>query len=347
MKKLVMILLLTFSMTMPVNAADLTAPTAPDQVQDLIPQETESFSDGLLYVLKSAFQALNPEISAGCGICLSVIAAAVLTSLLSSFQGVSKSMAELVGSVMTACLLLGSANALIGDASSTVVELSEYGKLLLPVMTAALAAEGGVTGSAAIYTGTAVFDAVLCSVIRNVLLPLIYVFLALATAHSALGEQILKKIRDFIKWLSGWVLKTVLYVFTGYITITGVISGATDQAALKAAKLAISGMVPVVGGIMSDASEAVLVSAGMVKNAAGVYGLIVIIAVAMGPFLRIGVQYLLLKMTAAICEMFSSKRISALVSDFSSAMGLLLAMTGAVCLLLMISVVCFMKGVNL
>ena len=97
---------------------------------------------------------------------------------------------------------------------------------------------------------------------------------------------------------------------------------------------------------MSDASEAVLVSAGMVKSAAGVYGLIAIAAIAIGPFLRIGVQYLLLKLTAAVCAVFSGKRISGLVADFSSAMGLLLAMTGAVCLLIMISVVCFMKGVS-
>ena len=346
MRKLILVVMLIFGLSMPVHAADFTAPAAPNQVQDLMPPETESFADGLLYVFRSAMRRLQPEITTGCGICLSVIAAVVLISLLSSFSGTAKTMGELAGTVIVACLLIGTANTLIGDAASTVTELSEYGKLLLPVMTAALASQGGVTGSAAIYAGTAVFDAVLCTVISNILLPLIYVFLALSTAHGALGEETLKKLRDFIKWLSGWVLKTVLYVFTGYITITGVVSGTADQATLKAAKLAISGMVPVVGGIMSDASEAVLVSAGMVKSAAGVYGLIAISAIAIGPFLRIGVQYLLLKLTAAVCATFSGKRISGLVEDFSSAMGLLLAMTGAVCLLIMISVVCFMKGVS-
>ena len=139
----------------------------------------------------------------------------------------------------------------------------------------------------------------------------------------------------------------MMYIFTGYITITGVVSGSADQAALKAAKLTISGAVPVVGGILSDASEAVLVSAGVVKNAVGVYGLLAIAAIAMGPFLRIGVQYLLLKMTAAVCGVFGNKRTTELVGDFASAMGLLLAMTGAVCLILLISMVCFMKGVGI
>jgi stage III sporulation protein AE len=175
---------------------------------------------------------------------------------------------------------------------------------------------------------------------------MVYVFLVLVIANSALGEDLLKKLRDFLKWLVSWFLKTILYVFTGYIAVTGVVSGTTDQAALKATKLTISGVVPVVGGILSDASEAVLVSAGLVKSAVGVYGMIAIAAIAITPFLQIAVQYLLLKLTAAVCGIFGNKRSSELIGDFSAAMGLLLAMTGTVCLLLLISTVCFMKGMG-
>lgn len=346
MKKLIMIILMIGYMTVPVNAAELTAPSAPSQVQDLMPADTQSFGEGLLYVLKSALQTLQPEITAGCGICLSVIACLMLTSLLRSLPGMTKNMSELVGTVAIACLMLASANTLIKDAAATVTELSEYGKLLLPVMATAMAAQGGVTSSASIYTATAFLDALLCSVISKLLVPLIYIFLAVAVANAAISEEVLKRIRDFVKWLVSWSMKTALYVFTGYITVTGVISGTADQTALKATKLTISGMVPVVGGILSDASEAVLVSAGVVKSAVGVYGLLAIVAIVIGPFLRIGVQYLLLKMTAAVCAMFADKRSAGLVGDFSSALGLLLAMTGAVSLILLISVVCFMKGVG-
>jgi stage III sporulation protein AE len=333
-------------MVVPAQALDLTAPPAPKDAQELMSADTNSFGEDLWYIIKSALASLQPQITQGCGVCLSVIAAVMLTSLLGSFPGKGKRITELAATIAVACLLLGSANTLIHAAADTVTELSEYGKLLLPVMTAALAAQGGVTGSAAIYTGTAIFDAVLCTLISSVLVPLIYIFLVLAAANSALGEDLLKKLRDFLKWLASWCLKTILYVFTGYISITGVVSGATDQAALKATKLTISGVVPVVGGILSDASEAVLVSAGVVKNAVGVYGLLAIVAIAIGPFLRISLQYLLLKLTAAVCGVFSNKRITELIGDFAAAMGLLLAMTGTVCLLLLISIVCFLKGMD-
>ena len=105
-------------------------------------------------------------------------------------------------------------------------------------------------------------------------------------------------------------------------------------------------MVPVVGGILADASESVLVGAGVMKNVAGVYGLLAILAVCIGPFLKIGVQYLLLKLTAAVCSVFDVKQCGKLVQDFSGVMGFLLGMTGSVCLLMLISIVCFLKGVG-
>ena len=101
-----------------------------------------------------------------------------------------------------------------------------------------------------------------------------------------------------------------------------------------------------VGGSLSDASEAVILGAGVMKNAAGIYGLLVVIAIWITPFLQLGVQYLLLKLTAALCSVFGVKEASGLIDDFSTAMGLLLAMTGAVSFLMLISTICFMKGMG-
>ena len=156
----------------------------------------------------------------------------------------------------------------------------------------------------------------------------------------------MKKMAELIKWVLSWGIKLVLYGFTGYVSITGVITGTADQTALKAAKLTFGGMVPVVGGILSDASETILVSAAVVKNAVGVYGMLVLLAIMIGPFIKIGVQYLLIKLTGALSALFSEKATIGLLESFSEAMGLLLAMTGTVCLLLMISTMCFLRGMG-
>lgn len=330
----------------PTYAAELTAPTVPKSGAEIMPEETSSFGDAIWELVGNAVSLIRPDIQEAATVCFGLIGIVLLISLLQSFPGKTSMISDLVGVVTIGFLLLQRTNALVNLGIQTITEISNYGKLLLPVMTAAMAAQGGITGSTALYAGTALFDSVLSSLIVKLLSPMVYLFLTLAAANSAVGEDILKQFRDFIKWLMTWCLKIILYVFTGYMGITGVISGTTDAAALKAAKLTISGVVPVVGGILSDASEAVLVSAGVVKNSVGIYGLLAVIAVCIGPFMKIGLHYLMLKATAALCSVFGSKRMTEFIGSFSTAMGLLLAMTGSVCLLLLISTVCFLKGVS-
>jgi stage III sporulation protein AE len=149
-----------------------------------------------------------------------------------------------------------------------------------------------------------------------------------------------------MKGLMTWTLKILLYVFVGYISISGIISGTADQTAVKATKLTLSGMIPVVGGILSDASETILVSAGLIKNALGVYGFLSIVAITITPFLLIGINYLSLKLITAFAGIFVSKTISKLLDDFTGALGMVLGMTGSVCLIQLISIVCFLKGMG-
>lgn len=346
MRRFLLCLVIMLLLIQPVFALDIEAPQAPESAQEYLPPERESFTEDLWHILKKALDSIRPSISEASGICLSMTAVVLLVSLAETCSDNVRSVVDLVGTLAMGGLLIQPVNALIHLGVNTVAELTEYGKLLLPVMTAALAAQGGISSSGALYAGTAFFGAVLSSLITNIAVPLVYVFLCLSVANGAIGEKVLKGLRDFAKWAVTWTLKIVLYVFTGYMAVTGVISGTTDASALKATKLAISGAVPVVGSILSDASEAILVSAGTMKNAAGIYGVLTIIAICIGPFLRIGAQYLLMKITSAVCSVFGTKRSTDLLQDFSNGMGLILAMTGTVCLLQLISTVCFMKGVG-
>lgn len=346
MKILLVLFLLTGHLILPVSASEINAPEVPHSGAELIPADTDSFDNGLKEILYNAIAKLRPDVKEAAKVSLSVIAAVMMVSILQTFSGSIRNTADLAGSALISYLLLMNTNTLIQLGANTVSEITDYGKLFLPVMTSALAAQGNVTRSAALYTGSAAFITVLSSMISKLLLPMVYLFLALAIASVAVGEELLKKFRDLFKSAISWCLKTVLTVFTTYLSITGIVSGTTDAAALKAAKVTISSVVPVVGGILSDASEAVLVSTSLAKNAAGIYGILAVLAIFLEPFLQISMHYMLLKLTSSVCAIFGSKAITDLINDFACAMGLLLAMTGSVCLLLLISTVCFMKGVG-
>ncbi len=337
-------MLLLFSL--PVHGMDFTAPPAPEAVAEALPEEADSFSEGLWNVIVFALKEWSPSLHGAMSICLRTAAIILLCSVLQEFApSVSARSMELAATVAVALSLLEPSTALIRLGVEAVSQLSEYGKLLLPVMTGALAAQGGITSSTALYTGTALFDALLSSCISKLMIPMIYLYVTLSIANAAIHEDILAQIKSLIKWAMTWILKIILYLFTGYMAITGVVSGSADAAAIKAAKITISGAVPVIGGILSDASEAVLVSAGMLRSAAGVYGVLTILALFAKPFVQLGVQYLLLKGLSAVCSAFSSNGAAKLVGEFSSIMGILLAMVSTQSVLLLISTVCFMKGV--
>lgn len=343
----VMLLLLGMAYLSPrAMALELEAPQVPQSGAEHMPRETQSFAAGLWELVQNVVMVLRPELREAARTSLALVSAVLLVGLMGAFSGGVGRVGELAGAAGIAWTLLRGANSMITLGIETVRELSAYGKLLCPVMTAALAAQGGAAASAALYAGTAAFDAVLSSLIANVLSPLVYLFLALSVGNSALGEETLKQMRDLVRRFISWSLKILLTVFTTYMSITGVVSGATDAAALKATKVTISSVVPVVGGILSDASEAVLVSVAVAKNAAGIYGILAVLAIFLEPFAKIAIQYLTLKATAALCAVFGGKAMAGLIEDFSSAMGLLLAMTGSACLLVLISTVCFLKGVG-
>lgn len=346
MKYLILFVCILLLLPISTDALEITAPTVPQQGEVVMPENTESFGNALLELLQNVLLRIRPDLKEACRVGVTVFAAILLVSVLNSFTGSVKKITTISGACMIGTVLILNTRSMVGLASETIFELSSYGKLLFPVMTAAMAAQGGVTASAALYAGTAAFDMLLSSLIVKLLVPMVYLFLALAIGNSATGEALLKRIQDIIKSLASWGLKTLLTVYTTYMSITGVVSGTTDAAALKAAKVTISSFVPVVGGILSDASESILVSAAVMKNAAGIYGILAILALFLEPFLRIAVQYLMLKLTAALCTAIGPKELTGLVEEFGTGMGLLLAMTGSVCLLLLISVICFLKGVG-
>ena len=346
MKKLLIVIFTLCFLTVPVSAIEYTAPVAPDAAQPYMPENQENFSQGLWYIIKTAISKIKPELANASGVCFRIIAVVLMMGILNCFSQYAYNSIRLTGAVVIGILLLEPVNSFIQMGAHTVMEVSDYGKLLLPVMTASLAAQGGITTSASLYTGTVLFNAILSTVISKIIVPGLYIYLCICVANSAIEQDLLKKTRDFIKWLLTWCIKIVLYVFTGYISITGVISGAVDVSKLKAAKLTISGVVPVVGSILSDATETILVSAGVLKSTAGVYGIFAIIAVCISPFLQIGVQYILLKLSGAVCNMFGFKPAVGLIGDFTTGMGLVLAMTGAVCVMLLISLVCFLRGIG-
>ena len=185
----------------------------------------------------------------------------------------------------------------------------------------------------------ALFSGLLVDLIDRLLVPLVYGYIAASVAYAAVGNEGLKRLAALIKWLATTILTIVLLVFVGYLTVSGIIAGSADAATVKAAKFAISGAVPVVGGILADASESILAAAGVLRSTVGVFGMVVVLAICLLPFLQLAIHYLIYKLTAALSATVGGGRVCGLIDSISGAFGLILGMTGACALLLLVALV--------
>lgn len=251
----------------------------------------------------------------------------------------------LVGTLAVTAVAVGDVHTLIGLGSETIGQIDTFSKALLPTLAAATAASGNITGAAARQVATVFFSDMVLTVINRFLLPLVYAYIAAQAANAAVDNDVLGRVASLLKWVINTVLAVTLIAFIGYLSVSGAIAGSADAMTVKAAKFAVSGAVPVVGGILSDAAETVLVGAGILKNTVGVFGMLAVLAICIIPFLRLGIQYLVYKLTAAVAATIGDGRVVKLIDGIGGAFGMVLGMTGTCALVLLISIVSSIKAV--
>ena len=103
---------------------------------------------------------------------------------------------------------------------------------------------------------------------------------------------------------------------------------------------------PVIGGEVSEAMEALTASARLVKSAVGVTGMLALILACAGPLARVGVAALSAKLAGAAAELAGEPRIARLAEQFGDVLILLtaLCLTSALLVLMLAGGILSLKG---
>ena len=334
-------------LTVPVLAAEL-----PPDVEDALPREAgklldgvgqwdaASLTDGLrsiwVHLRKDAGGILSRQTRGAASILLVVL----LCSLVGGFQktaGASPRFLTMAGTLAIAALTAGSLDSLMGSGAAAMEQMNTFSKALLPTLAAVSALSGGVAGATLRQLATVFFADLLLEVIHGLLMPMVYLYAGTLAAGGSLSDRRLLSVAEMIRSVCVWLLTTALLLFTLYLTVSGIFAGAVDSARVRVAKTAISGVVPVVGGIIAEASETVLAGAS-VKGTIGVFGLLGVLALCAYPFLQLGIQYLLYQLTRFLASVIGSPELCAVIKGLGGAFGLILGMVGSCALVLLISI---------
>ena len=362
MRRIIVCFLVAVLLALPAGAVDVAQAQADqfglDGLEDAVPEGARQWMDELDPAVQTDFGAAVGEIfqdavaqsgpiwRSAFGLMLRVLLIVVLCQMVEALGEVQGSQAvALAGALAVTACCAADVSALVGLGRETLEEISAFSTLLMPVMAAAAAASGGTVSAGGLYAVTVVFSNLLIRLSTALFLPMIYADLALAMVDVALQQERLQGLRQCLAWVIRNGLKGVMYAYTGFMAVTGVLSGSADAAALKAAQMTISTVVPVVGGIISSAAETVLSSAGLLRSAAGTFGMLAVLGAFVTPFLQIGISYLAFKVTAALSAVLGSGQ-GRLLEALTGAAGNLLAMVGSATVMSLLACCCFMKVVT-
>ena len=236
---------------------------------------------------------------------------------------------SLAGALGVAAVVYGDLSGLMGLCMDTTEEIRIFSKSMLPVMMTAMTLTGAPTSGALVSTGT-VFALDICiSLITGLFIPAVSAYVAMITVNAAISNDMLSRLAAFLKWLIVGTLKILLTIFFTYTTISGTVSHGLDSNTVKATKFALSSSIPVVGNILSGATDTVLSGAVLLKNVLGVFGMLCLVAICLIPFLRLGISYLLFRGGTALLSPICPPQLTGLLDGITSSIGLIFGMLGS------------------
>ena len=358
MRAFALCLLFALLLTAPVFASEGGLDVSP--VEEELPEEAREISgelvtDGsydmrgaLARLIGKAKAALIGQAKAELRELTQIVAIAVVCAIAETVCGDGR-----VGEILSLCACAAVVAATAGALDSLSAELTQairllcdYARASLPAVFTASAVSGAVVSAGAKYAAVNLCLNIMMEVLQRVTLPLIYAYLALCISRSACPNAILTAAASTLKWLCVTVMSLLTTGAGAYISLTGALTGGADAIAVKGTKTVIASALPVVGGILSDAASVVLASASVIKSSAGSFALVGICALCLGPFAAISVKMLLFRLCAAVASAVEGKRLALLLSDISTALGMMLGVLGAMTIMLFIAFMAAIRTVS-
>ena len=114
-----------------------------------------------------------------------------------------------------------------------------------------------------------------------------------------------------------------LTVYVALLTLQSLTAGAADSVGTRTVKFVISSAVPVVGGALSEAYSSLSGCLSLVKNAVGIFGIVVMAAAFLPVLASVGLTMLALNLAGAVGEVLGEARTAGVVKSASAALAVL------------------------
>lgn len=283
-------------------------------------------------------------------LCL-IIAIAILFSLISNLKSSSsggvKDIVHFVAYGVIIIIVSSIVSECVINSTNTLQSIQTQMEVIFPILITLITAVGGVTSASVFQPSVILLSNGIMQLFNYVLLPLFLIAFIFTIANNLSSSSHFSKFIDTSQSIFKWIIGIVFSLFIAYLTINSIVAGSFDGISIKTAKYTMKSYVPYIGGYMGDGFDIVISSSVLIKNAVGACGLILLLATTLLPLIKLMLVIFGLKITGAVLEPITDKRISSFVYSVGKVLNMLIACLISVSIMYFLCVGLLMSVCNL
>ncbi len=310
------------------------------------------FKFSITDMLNRTVRYLLSEVFLNIDVLVKIIILAILCAILKNLQNsfLSESVGELaffVCYIVIVSVLMVSFTTAMKMCMSIIDNMVSFMHAIIPLLISLLVSTGNISSAGIIQPLLIVLVEISATLIKNFFIPLVFLVTVLNIVNNISDKLQLTKLSGFIKQICSWGLGIILTVFIGIVSIQGSMGAVVDGVTSKTAKYALGTFIPVVGKYLADAADTVVGCTLVIKNASGIVAMIGVILVCLAPLLKILALVILYKLTSALVEPISDKKITNCLSDMAASLTYILGLTAAIAVMFLIAITVVINTTNL
>jgi stage III sporulation protein AE len=303
-------------------------------------------------IITGFLRYLVREVLANAGILTTIICLAVVAALLQNLQSAFESEATgklaytVVYMVLVGLAITGFGIA-IATARDVMDTLSGFMMAMLPTLLAVLAAMGGVTSAAIFHPVMVTFVSMAANLMATVVFPLIFLSAVLDIVSGLNDNFKLTGLSGLMRQGAMYLLGLMFTIFLGTVAVKGAAGAVADGVTMKTAKFVFGSFIPVVGKMLADASDLILGSTILLKNALGMVGAAAIFFITAFPLLKIMSLVVVYQVAGALVEPVGAGPIAKMLGTMAKSLQLVFASVAIVALMFFVGVTVIVGAGNL
>ena len=301
--------------------------------------------------LKSIWKIFSKEIVNSVSTIGSIIIIIVVHSIIKAISDGfdNKSVSQItyyVQYILIVVLIMTSFSEVLDAVKQSIENLVSFMNLLIPILITLMITTGSIASASILQPILLFIITLIGNFIKDIIIPIVLVSTALGIVSKISDRLQIDKLSKFFKSSVVWILGVILTLFVGLVSLEGTLSSSVDGVTEKTAKAAVSSFIPVVGKILGDAVDSVIGCSLILKNALGIVGVVIIIAICIRPIIKLIILMTIYYLTSCLCQPIADNKIIKLLEQMGDTFKLLLAILSSVSVMLLIGVTLVVKISN-